>query len=191
MFGDGRRVRLPANYLVLLHWLSSNWTLCCSDSIIIIGKGDQRTSGRLAQQADSASRSSGQPRVRLVCLSIYGQHRWRPSSKNRGRYRQSSTCISCQLLITSRCQSSSPLGELFDHGCDALNATFGTILQASAMGLGFTWRESLTPMFPAALRSHVADFNTRDTTTRIFDHGAFLLFDCGGVPHTYDVLWNH
>ncbi|KCV71128.1 hypothetical protein H696_02079 [Fonticula alba] len=39
-----------------------------------------------------------------------------------------------------RTGSSSPLGELFDHGVDALNCSFGAIVQAAAMGLGFTWR---------------------------------------------------
>lgn len=35
-----------------------------------------------------------------------------------------------------RTGTSSPLGELFDHGCDALNTTFVTILQCAALGLG-------------------------------------------------------
>ncbi|KAI7882034.1 Choline/ethanolaminephosphotransferase [Lichtheimia hyalospora FSU 10163] len=33
-------------------------------------------------------------------------------------------------------KTSSPLGELFDHGCDALNIMFSAILQASAIGSG-------------------------------------------------------
>ena len=35
-----------------------------------------------------------------------------------------------------RTKSSSPLGQLFDHGCDALNCGVGTILQTAAMNLG-------------------------------------------------------
>ena len=35
-----------------------------------------------------------------------------------------------------RTNSSSPLGELFDHGCDSLNATIMAILQAAAFGIG-------------------------------------------------------
>jgi ethanolaminephosphotransferase len=35
-----------------------------------------------------------------------------------------------------RTGTSSPLGELFDHGCDALNCSFGAIIQMSALGLG-------------------------------------------------------
>ena len=35
-----------------------------------------------------------------------------------------------------RTQTSSPLGELFDHGCDALNCSFAAILQATALGTG-------------------------------------------------------
>ncbi|KAJ1969623.1 hypothetical protein H4R35_006091 [Dimargaris xerosporica] len=38
-----------------------------------------------------------------------------------------------------RTGSSSPLGELFDHGCDALNCSLGGLLQAAGMGLGHTW----------------------------------------------------
>ncbi|KAI8147685.1 CDP-alcohol phosphatidyltransferase-domain-containing protein [Fennellomyces sp. T-0311] len=37
-----------------------------------------------------------------------------------------------------RTGTSSPLGELFDHGCDALNTTFVAILQCAALGLGHT-----------------------------------------------------
>ncbi|RHZ61702.1 hypothetical protein Glove_346g63 [Diversispora epigaea] len=35
-----------------------------------------------------------------------------------------------------RTGTSSPLGELFDHGCDALNCTFGSIVLAASLGLG-------------------------------------------------------
>ncbi|KAI8990911.1 hypothetical protein BDF20DRAFT_841466 [Mycotypha africana] len=35
-----------------------------------------------------------------------------------------------------RTGTSSPLGELFDHGCDAINCSFAAILEASALGLG-------------------------------------------------------
>ncbi|GAA5806970.1 hypothetical protein MFLAVUS_000319 [Mucor flavus] len=35
-----------------------------------------------------------------------------------------------------RTNSSSPLGELFDHGCDAINCSFAAILQSTAIGLG-------------------------------------------------------
>ncbi|KAJ3202758.1 hypothetical protein HK099_001750 [Clydaea vesicula] len=38
-----------------------------------------------------------------------------------------------------RTGSSSPLGELFDHGCDALNCCFGAMVQASGLGLGYSW----------------------------------------------------
>ncbi|EGF84386.1 hypothetical protein BATDEDRAFT_18655 [Batrachochytrium dendrobatidis JAM81] len=37
-----------------------------------------------------------------------------------------------------RTGSSSPLGELFDHGVDALNSSFGTILQAAGLGVGLS-----------------------------------------------------
>ncbi|GAA5884481.1 hypothetical protein JCM6882_005268 [Rhodosporidiobolus microsporus] len=38
-----------------------------------------------------------------------------------------------------RTGTSGPLGELFDHGCDALNTTLGCILAASALNLGLSW----------------------------------------------------
>ncbi|KAI8070516.1 CDP-alcohol phosphatidyltransferase-domain-containing protein [Gongronella butleri] len=37
-----------------------------------------------------------------------------------------------------RTGTSSPLGELFDHGCDALNCSFAAIIQAAGVGLGHT-----------------------------------------------------
>ncbi|KAI8877075.1 Choline/ethanolaminephosphotransferase [Backusella circina FSU 941] len=35
-----------------------------------------------------------------------------------------------------RTGTSSPLGELFDHGCDAINCSFAAVLQATGVGLG-------------------------------------------------------
>ncbi|KAG0786687.1 hypothetical protein G6F57_002733 [Rhizopus arrhizus] len=37
-----------------------------------------------------------------------------------------------------RTNTSSPLGELFDHGCDAVNCSFAAILQAAGLGTGHT-----------------------------------------------------
>lgn len=37
-----------------------------------------------------------------------------------------------------RTGTSSPLGELFDHGCDAINCSYAAIIQMSALGLGHT-----------------------------------------------------
>ncbi|GMF24002.1 unnamed protein product [Phytophthora lilii] len=39
-----------------------------------------------------------------------------------------------------RTNSSSPLGLLFDHGCDALNVSVGTMTMASILQMGTTWR---------------------------------------------------
>ncbi|GMF39622.1 unnamed protein product [Phytophthora fragariaefolia] len=39
-----------------------------------------------------------------------------------------------------RTQSSSPLGLLFDHGCDALNVSVGTMTMASILQMGTTWK---------------------------------------------------
>jgi ethanolaminephosphotransferase len=38
-----------------------------------------------------------------------------------------------------RTKQSSPLGELFDHGCDSLNCAVGSIVEAAALGLGQTY----------------------------------------------------
>lgn len=42
-----------------------------------------------------------------------------------------------------RTNSSSPLGELFDHGCDALNCPIGSFIHIASLGLGFSWRSLL------------------------------------------------
>ncbi|KAJ2493988.1 hypothetical protein IWW37_000066 [Coemansia sp. RSA 2050] len=39
-----------------------------------------------------------------------------------------------------RTGTSSPLGELFDHGCDALNCTIAGIVEASAFACGISWQ---------------------------------------------------
>jgi ethanolaminephosphotransferase len=38
-----------------------------------------------------------------------------------------------------RTGTSSPLGELFDHGCDALNCSFGALVFSAALGMGHTY----------------------------------------------------
>ncbi|KAJ1680213.1 hypothetical protein EV182_000465 [Spiromyces aspiralis] len=38
-----------------------------------------------------------------------------------------------------RTNTSSPLGELFDHGCDALNCTIACIVEAASFAMGNTW----------------------------------------------------
>jgi len=38
-----------------------------------------------------------------------------------------------------RTKQSSPLGELFDHGCDSLNCAVGSIVEAAALSLGQTY----------------------------------------------------
>ncbi|KAJ2768515.1 hypothetical protein IWQ56_002908, partial [Coemansia nantahalensis] len=45
-----------------------------------------------------------------------------------------------------RTGTSSPLGELFDHGCDALNCTIAGIVEASAFGCGTSW-QTITVVF--------------------------------------------
>ncbi|ODV90723.1 hypothetical protein CANCADRAFT_20415, partial [Tortispora caseinolytica NRRL Y-17796] len=50
------------------------------------------------------------------------------------------TFDACDGMQARRTGSSSPLGELFDHGCDAINTTFGVIIFASTVGLGTGWK---------------------------------------------------
>ncbi|KAF3905585.1 hypothetical protein AA313_de0208316 [Arthrobotrys entomopaga] len=50
-----------------------------------------------------------------------------------------------------RTGSSSPLGELFDHGIDSLNCTLASLCETAAMGLGNTktgWFTALIPVLP-------------------------------------------
>ncbi|RMD39467.1 hypothetical protein DV735_g5671, partial [Chaetothyriales sp. CBS 134920] len=47
-----------------------------------------------------------------------------------------------------RTGTSSPLGELFDHGIDSLNCTLGSLLETAAMGLGPTPIGVFTAMVP-------------------------------------------
>ncbi|ORY04428.1 Choline/ethanolaminephosphotransferase [Basidiobolus meristosporus CBS 931.73] len=43
-----------------------------------------------------------------------------------------------------RTGTSGPLGEMFDHGCDALNTALGTIVSASVLGIGQSWMTAVT-----------------------------------------------
>lgn len=47
-----------------------------------------------------------------------------------------------------RTGSSSPLGELFDHGIDSLNCTLASLLETAAMGLGTSKTGAFTAMVP-------------------------------------------
>jgi len=42
-----------------------------------------------------------------------------------------------------RTGTSSPLGELFDHGCDALNCSFGSLVFSAAFGIGHTYNSAV------------------------------------------------
>jgi ethanolaminephosphotransferase len=42
-----------------------------------------------------------------------------------------------------RTGTSSPLGELFDHGCDALNCSFGSLVYSAALGMGHSYRSAV------------------------------------------------
>ncbi|KAF9584810.1 hypothetical protein BGW38_005101 [Lunasporangiospora selenospora] len=49
-----------------------------------------------------------------------------------------------------RTGTSGPLGELFDHGCDALNTSLEVILAANALHLGQSWWSVLSHFLPLA-----------------------------------------
>lgn len=48
-----------------------------------------------------------------------------------------------------RTGTSSPLGELFDHGCDAVNCAFVTILQAAGLGMGHSIHSAILALITA------------------------------------------
>lgn len=63
-----------------------------------------------------------------------------------------------------RTNSSSPLGELFDHAIDALNCTFGALLQSSGMTLGLSvW--TYTTVLIASSTFYLATWETYYTGT--------------------------
>src|SRR5437016_6335308 len=41
-----------------------------------------------------------------------------------------------------RTVTSFPLGELFDHGCDALNCSFGSLVFSASIGMGHTYNSA-------------------------------------------------
>ena len=49
------------------------------------------------------------------------------------------TFDACDGTQARRTGQSGPLGELFDHGVDAINTTFGVVIFAGAVNLGYTW----------------------------------------------------
>eukprot|EP01094_Clydonella_sp_ATCC50884_P020271 TRINITY_DN4181_c0_g1_i1.p1 TRINITY_DN4181_c0_g1~~TRINITY_DN4181_c0_g1_i1.p1 ORF type:complete len:180 (-),score=28.45 TRINITY_DN4181_c0_g1_i1:83-622(-) len=60
-----------------------------------------------------------------------------------------------------RTGTSSPLGLLFDHGCDALNCTVSTFTFVSILQMGMTWK--VQGPCPCAV---LCSFSSRDTTLR-------------------------
>lgn len=68
-----------------------------------------------------------------------------------------------------RTGTSSPLGELFDHGCDAINTTFGALMTAQVVQLGLTWR---TPaiLFIALAYFYCTTWETYHTGTLYLGH---------------------
>ncbi|KAJ3249478.1 hypothetical protein HDU78_000003 [Chytriomyces hyalinus] len=68
--------------------------------------------------------------------------------------------------------SSGPLGELFDHGCDALNTGFATFLGVTALGMGQTWLQVL------AVLCCLANFFL--STWEEYYTGVLYLSECSG-----------
>ncbi|RKP00641.1 hypothetical protein CXG81DRAFT_758, partial [Caulochytrium protostelioides] len=63
-----------------------------------------------------------------------------------------------------RTGTSSPLGELFDHGCDALNATAGGLVQAAGLGLGVSGRTCIV-LFVTIGTFYIASWENYHTKT--------------------------
>ncbi|EMC98532.1 hypothetical protein BAUCODRAFT_429137 [Baudoinia panamericana UAMH 10762] len=63
-----------------------------------------------------------------------------------------------------RTRQSGPLGELFDHGVDALNTCLETLLFAATMKLGQTWR-TMFPLFGTLLTFYVQTWDEYHTKT--------------------------
>ena len=63
-----------------------------------------------------------------------------------------------------RTRQSGPLGELFDHGVDALNTVLEVILFAAAMNLGYGWKTIIT-LFGAAFTFYVQTWEEYYTQT--------------------------
>ncbi|KAI8618302.1 CDP-alcohol phosphatidyltransferase-domain-containing protein [Chytriomyces sp. MP71] len=68
--------------------------------------------------------------------------------------------------------TSGPLGELFDHGCDALNTGFATFLGVTALNMGQTWWQIL------AVFSCLANFFL--STWEEYYTGTLYLSECSG-----------
>ncbi|MCJ1401301.1 hypothetical protein MMC11_004513 [Xylographa trunciseda] len=63
-----------------------------------------------------------------------------------------------------RTHQSGPLGELFDHGVDACNTAFETLLFAAAMNMGQSWKTVLT-LFGTTLTFYVQTWDEYYTQT--------------------------
>lgn len=63
-----------------------------------------------------------------------------------------------------RTRQSGPLGELFDHGVDALNTTLEVLLFAAAMNLGQGWKTVLT-LFACLLTFYIQTWDEYHTHT--------------------------
>ncbi|KAI6251409.1 hypothetical protein HI914_01032 [Erysiphe necator] len=63
-----------------------------------------------------------------------------------------------------RTHQSGPLGELFDHGVDALNTTLGVLIFAASLNLGMGWR-TITALFGAQLTFYVQTWEEYHTKT--------------------------
>lgn len=63
-----------------------------------------------------------------------------------------------------RTHQSGPLGELFDHGVDALNTSLGVLIFAASLNLGMGWR-TITALFGAQLTFYVQTWEEYHTKT--------------------------
>jgi ethanolaminephosphotransferase len=63
-----------------------------------------------------------------------------------------------------RTGTSSPLGELFDHGIDSLNCILGGLVETACMGLGTSWQGAFTT-FVTCIAMYFSTWETYHTHT--------------------------
>ncbi|KAM0748023.1 Cholinephosphotransferase [Meredithblackwellia eburnea MCA 4105] len=126
------------NFLTLLYF---NPTLSCGVKPTHITKGGPWDPLSRSLSVSHATASSWNPLTWFGGASVVGEEcapRWLYFTFSVGLFfYQSLDAIDGKQA--RRTGTSGPLGELFDHGCDAINTTLEVILTASALNLGLSW----------------------------------------------------
>lgn len=75
-----------------------------------------------------------------------------PMSRRLDRGRVEVTGLQANAIYRRRTRQSGPLGELFDHGVDAVNTSLEVLIFAASQNLGMGWKTVMT-LFGGALIS--------------------------------------